>query len=114
MRLNEITKDRFKKKLKYPMELVDGITQEVERVNDSFNQDWINATYDQEFGDDYVAWNIELKYDSNPDQDRAFADTLEKVYQAIVQNYKWEDISISWHRINREPGYLLLGIQLDV
>lgn len=123
MRLNEITKDQFKKELKYPMELVDGITKEIERVNERFNSErWIKVDYDQEFGDDFVAWTLELNYemdDADPeevndvDRDKVYSDTIMDVYRATVRNYQWEDISLSFHELNRSKGYLLMGIQLD-
>lgn len=121
MRLNEITEDKidFKRKLKYPMELVNGITQEIEQASKFADASWVKVDIEQEYGDDSVSWTIEVIYQPKSSLSE-IGHTIEKIYQAVVRNYQWEDISLTYHLLNREEavdessGYLLMGIQLDV
>lgn len=113
MRLAEIqSKDDFHKKLKYPMELVNGIRQEVDEIMAGFNRNGsIEATMEEEFGDDYVAWTFEIKY--NPEWPN---DLMFEIIDGRAKNYRTMG-NVSLHAQilnNKTPGYNLIGLQLDV
>lgn len=111
MRLHEITKDTFKKKLKYPMELVNSIQQEVDEIMEGFRTNGsITATVDTDYGDDFVSWTFEIRFNADWPNDLMFEiiDARSKAYRDLP------NVSLSTHMLNSEKGYALVGLQLDV
>jgi hypothetical protein len=112
MRLVEIqSKDDFHKKLKYDMKAVNSITSEVERIIGMNNSaKWMQAEYEQEFGDDYVAWTVAVNFQS----EHVGADDITQIYRALTPMYQPYNIPVSVQLLNHGKDFALIGIQLDV
>jgi hypothetical protein len=85
MRLAEIqSKDDFHKKLKYDMKAVNSITSEVERIIGMNNSaKWMQADYEQKFGDDYVEWIVTVNFQS----EHVGANDIAEIYKSLEPLY---------------------------
>lgn len=111
MRLSEIqSKDDFHKKLKYDMKAVNSITSEVERIIGMNNSaKWMQASYEQEFGDDYVAWEVTVNFQS----EHVGAKDIAEIYRSLEPLYAQYNVPVSVHLINYGKDYVTIGVQLD-
>ena len=110
MKLSEISKTDFKKKLKYDMKAVNSITSEVERIiNMNNSAKWMQADYEQEFGDDFVAWNVTVNFQS----EHVGPNDITEIYKSLVPLYAQYNIPVSVHMLDHSNKHVLIGVKLD-
>jgi hypothetical protein len=112
MRLDEIqSKDDFHKKLKYDMKVVNSITSEVERIIDMNNSSgWMQAEYEQEFGEDFVAWTVTVNFQS----EYVGANEIVLIYKSLESVYRPYNIPVSVQLLNHGKDFALIGVKLAV
>ena len=117
MRLDEITKDEFKNKLKYPMPLVEELRGMVKTALKGINRGTdlgvtpgMSAEYEEEFGDDFVAWTIKINLGRTLGPDKA--ERWVNVFRSAFSVYKADGVTV--HELNKTDDYVLIGIQLDI
>lgn len=111
MRLAEIqSKDDFHKKLKYDMKAVNSITSEVERIIGMNNSaKWMQADYEQKFGDDYVEWIVTVNFQSK----HVGANDIAEIYKSLEPLYANYNVPVSVYLIKYGKDYATIGVMLD-